>query len=73
MLCTKEDPILQMALQDDSIWIATTNSSVDRFPAEVHNPQKIFQRGGSFIAGNLSFTRARASLEGSAPVSHSMQ
>ncbi|CAD5175681.1 unnamed protein product [Musa acuminata subsp. malaccensis] len=68
LLCTKEDPILQMALQDDSIWIATTNSSVDRFPAEVHNPQKIFQRGGSFIAGNLSFTRARASLEGSAPV-----
>ena len=58
-----------MALQDDSIWVATTDSSVHKWPAEGHNPQKVFQRGGSFLAGNLSFTRARASLEGSAPVS----
>lgn len=69
LLCTKEHPILQLALHDDAIWAATTDSSVDRWPAEVHNPQKAFQRGGSFLAGNLSFSRARASLEGSTPVS----
>lgn len=70
LLCTKEHPILQLSLHDDSIWAATTDSSVHRWPAEVHNPQKAFQRGGSFLAGNLSFSRARASLEGSTPVSH---
>ncbi|XP_074582806.1 uncharacterized protein LOC141839054 [Curcuma longa] len=69
LLYTKEEhPILQMTLQDDSIWIATTDSSVHRLPAEGRNPQKVLERGGSFLAGNLSFTRARASLEGSAPV-----
>ncbi|KAK8477056.1 hypothetical protein V6N11_070884 [Hibiscus sabdariffa] len=67
LLCTKEHPILQLALHDDSIWVATTDSSVDRWPAEGRNPQKVFQRGGSFLAGNLSFSRARVSLEGSAP------
>ncbi|KAK1276618.1 hypothetical protein QJS04_geneDACA003771 [Acorus gramineus] len=67
LLCTKDHPILQMALQDDNIWIATTDSSVHRWPAEGSNPHKVFQRGGSFLAGNLSFTRARASLEGSTP------
>ncbi|RZS10121.1 hypothetical protein BHM03_00041296 [Ensete ventricosum] len=46
----------------------SVNSSVHRLPAEGCNPQKVFERGGSFLAGNLSFTRARASLEGSAPV-----
>ncbi|KAK9293069.1 hypothetical protein L1049_021053 [Liquidambar formosana] len=68
LLCTKEHPILQLALHDDSIWVASTDSSVDRWPAEGHSPQKVFQRGGSFLAGNLSFSRARASLEGSTPV-----
>ncbi|KAL5712780.1 hypothetical protein ACHQM5_014917 [Ranunculus cassubicifolius] len=68
LLCTKENPILQLALHEDNIWVATTESSVNRWPAEGHNPQKLFQRGGSFLAGNLSFTRARASLEGPAPV-----
>ncbi|XP_058077048.1 uncharacterized protein LOC131225526 [Magnolia sinica] len=67
LLCTKEHPILQLALQDDSIWVATTDSSLHRWPAEGRNPQKVFQKGGSFLAGNLSFTRARA-LEGSSPV-----
>ncbi|CAO2837149.1 unnamed protein product [Amaranthus hypochondriacus] len=28
----------------------------------------MYQRGGSFLAGNLSFSRARASLEGSTPI-----
>lgn len=69
LLCTGEHPILQLALHDDSIWVATTDSLVHRWPAEGSNPQKNFQRGGSFIAGNLSFSRARVSLEGSTPVS----
>ncbi|XP_034917913.1 uncharacterized protein [Populus alba] len=68
LLCQKEHPILQLALHDDSIWVATTDSSVHRWPAEAHNPQKVFKRGGSFLAGNLSFSRARVSLEGSIPV-----
>ncbi|KAE8710566.1 WD repeat-containing protein 48-like protein isoform 2 [Hibiscus syriacus] len=58
---------LSLALHDDSIWVATTDSSVHRWPAEGRNPQKVFQRGGSFLAGNLSFSRARISLEGSTP------
>ncbi|KAI3408238.1 WD_REPEATS_REGION domain-containing protein [Psidium guajava] len=67
LLCTEEHPVLQLALHDDSIWIATTDSSVHRWPIEGRNPQKVFQRGGSFLAGNLSFSRARVSLEGSTP------
>ncbi|PQQ11438.1 WD repeat-containing protein 48 [Prunus yedoensis var. nudiflora] len=65
LLCTGEHPILQLALHDDSNWAATTDSSVHRWPAEGRNPQKIIQRGGAFLAGNLSFSRARVSLEGS--------
>ncbi|XP_065853671.1 uncharacterized protein [Euphorbia lathyris] len=68
LLCTNEHPVLQLALHDDSIWAATTDSSVHRWPAEVRNPQNVFQKGGSFLAGNLSFSRARVSLEGSIPV-----
>lgn len=70
MLCAGEHPILQMALHDDSIWAATSDSSVHRWPAEGRNPQKVVQRGGSFLAGNLSFSRVRVSLEGSALVSN---
>ncbi|KAL3330026.1 hypothetical protein AABB24_034072 [Solanum stoloniferum] len=68
LLCTKDHPILQLALHGDGLWVATTDSSVHKWPAEVHNPQKVFERGGSFLAGNLSFSRARVSLEGSTPV-----
>ncbi|XP_021773067.1 WD repeat-containing protein 48-like [Chenopodium quinoa] len=68
LLCSEDYPILQLALDDESIWVASTDSSVHRWPAEGHNPQKMFQRGGSFLAGNLSFSRARASLEGSTPI-----
>ncbi|XP_075510607.1 uncharacterized protein LOC142546657 isoform X1 [Primulina tabacum] len=68
LLCTKERPILQLALHEDGIWVATTDSTIHRWPAEVHNPLKIFQRGGSFLAGNLSFSRARISVEGCTPV-----
>nr|CAD1833712.1 unnamed protein product [Ananas comosus var. bracteatus] len=38
-------------------------------PAEGHNLQKDFGKGGSFVAGNLSSTSASASLEGTASVS----
>ncbi|KAL0424601.1 UNVERIFIED_CONTAM: WD repeat-containing protein 48 [Sesamum radiatum] len=69
LLCTNEHPILQLALHDDGIWVSTSDSSVHRWPAEAHNPLKVFQRGGSFLAGNLSFSRARVSLEGSTPIS----
>ncbi|KAJ0654778.1 putative transcription factor WD40-like family [Helianthus annuus] len=68
LLCTEEHPIQQLALHDDGIWVATTDSSVHRWHSEGLNPEKVFQRGGSFLAGNLSFSRARASLEGSTPV-----
>ncbi|GKV40401.1 hypothetical protein SLEP1_g48053 [Rubroshorea leprosula] len=68
LLCMKEHPILQLALHDDSIWVATTDSLIHRWPAGGCNPQKVFQRGGTFLAGNLSFARARVSLEGSTPV-----
>ncbi|PWA42460.1 G-protein beta WD-40 repeat-containing protein [Artemisia annua] len=68
LLCTEEHPIQKLAVHGDDIWVATTDSSVHRWPAEGRNPQKVFHRGGSFLAGNLSFSRARASLEGSTPV-----
>ncbi|CAA2969292.1 WD repeat-containing 48-like [Olea europaea subsp. europaea] len=68
LLCTEEHPILQLGLHDDGVWVATSDSSVHRWPAEPHNPLKVFQKGGSFLAGNLSFSRARVSLEGSTPV-----
>ncbi|XP_027931443.1 WD repeat-containing protein 48-like [Vigna unguiculata] len=68
LVCTGEHPILQLALHDDSIWVASTDSSVRRWHAEGCNPEKIFQSGNSFLAGNLSFSRARVSLEGSTPV-----
>ncbi|GJR62777.1 WD repeat-containing protein 48 [Tanacetum coccineum] len=68
LLCSKEHPIQQLALHDDGIWVATTDSSVHRWPSEGLNPEKVYQRGGSFLAGNLSFSRARASVEGSTPV-----
>ncbi|KAH9603966.1 hypothetical protein KSS87_023569 [Heliosperma pusillum] len=68
LICAEEHPILQLALSDESIWVATTDSSVHRWPAEGQSPQKVFQKGGSFLAGNLSFSRARASLEGSSPI-----
>ncbi|KAL9267413.1 WD repeat-containing protein [Drosera capensis] len=68
LLCTEEDPIVQLALDDESIWVAFSDSSVHRWPAEARTPHKVFQKGGSFLAGNLSFSRARASLEGTTPV-----
>ncbi|XP_076890559.1 uncharacterized protein LOC143541679 [Bidens hawaiensis] len=68
LLCNEEHPIQQLALHDDGIWVATTDSSVHRWHSEGLTPEKVFQRGGSFLAGNLSFSRARASLEGSTPV-----
>ncbi|KAK7258759.1 hypothetical protein RIF29_24344 [Crotalaria pallida] len=68
LLCSGEHPVVQLALHDDSIWVASIDSSVHRWPAEGYSPQKIFERGNSFLAGNLSFSRARVSMEGSSPV-----
>eukprot|EP01018_Ginkgo_biloba_P003249 Gb_04180 [translate_table: standard] len=68
LMCTEKHPVLRLALQGDSIWVATTDASLQRWPAEGHNPQKNFQSGSSFLAGNLSFARARACLEGLGPV-----
>ncbi|CAM8938144.1 unnamed protein product [Rhodiola kirilowii] len=67
LLCTRESPILQLSLQDDNIWVASTDSSIERWPAEGRSPQKVFEKGASFLAGNLSFSRARVSMEGSTP------
>ncbi|XP_078444046.1 transducin/WD40 repeat-like superfamily protein [Wolffia australiana] len=67
LLCKEEHPILQLALKDDDVWVATTDSSVHRWPSEGLNPQKLFERGNSFLAGNLSFTRSRTFTEGSSP------
>jgi WD repeat-containing protein 48 len=69
LLCANENPVLQLSLQEDTIWAATTDSSVYGWPAEGRTPQKVFEKGSSFLAGNLSFSRARVSLEGLAPVS----
>ena len=56
--CSGEKPILQLALHDDSIWVASTDSSVTKWPAEGHNPQKVVvQKSSSFLGGNLSFSR----------------
>ncbi|EPS68911.1 hypothetical protein M569_05855 [Genlisea aurea] len=68
LVCNEKYPVKQMLLHGDSIWVATADSSVHRWPAEVHNPMKLFERGGSFLAGNLSFSRSRISVEGSTPV-----
>uniref|UniRef100_A0A0D9XX69 Uncharacterized protein n=1 Tax=Leersia perrieri TaxID=77586 RepID=A0A0D9XX69_9ORYZ len=68
LLCSNEHPILQLSLQEDMIWVATTDSSVYGWNSEGRTPSNLYQNGGSFLAGNLSFSRARASVEGSAPV-----
>ncbi|XP_051115564.1 uncharacterized protein LOC127240761 isoform X2 [Andrographis paniculata] len=67
LLCTEEHPILQLALHDNGIWAATTDSTLHNWPAEAQNPMKVFERGGSFLAGNLSFSRTKVSLEGCTP------
>nr|GEW03191.1 WD repeat-containing protein 48 [Tanacetum cinerariifolium] len=41
LLCSKEHPIQQLALHDDGIWVATTDSSVHRWPSEGLNPEKV--------------------------------
>ncbi|CAH1412911.1 unnamed protein product [Lactuca virosa] len=51
----------------DSLLVCTKEHPI-QWPSEHLNPEKLFQRGGSFLAGNLSFSKARASLEGSTPV-----
>ncbi|CAJ1976197.1 unnamed protein product [Sphenostylis stenocarpa] len=67
LVCTGENPILHLALNDDNIWVTSTDSSVHRWPAEGRNPQKIFQRDNSSLTGNLSCSKARVSSEESTP------
>lgn len=68
LLCLEEQPVLQLALQgDDSLWVATTDSSLNKWPAR-EKTGKTYQRASSFVAGSLPFARARACIDGSAPV-----
>ncbi|KAJ7538291.1 hypothetical protein O6H91_11G042000 [Diphasiastrum complanatum] len=67
LLCTEQQHVLQLALQDDEwLWVATPDSSLHRWPAR--SSLKTLQKGSSFVAGSLPYARARASLDGSAPV-----
>ncbi|KAJ7525110.1 hypothetical protein O6H91_17G036800 [Diphasiastrum complanatum] len=67
LLCMEQHPVLQLALQDDEwLWVATPDSSLHRWPAR--SSLKTMQKGSSFVAGSLPYARARASLDGSAPV-----
>ncbi|KAL2623623.1 hypothetical protein R1flu_003828 [Riccia fluitans] len=69
LLCTEREPVLQLALQGDEwLWVATTDSSLNKWPARERMIGKKLQRASSFVAGSLPFARVRACLDGSAPV-----
>ncbi|KAG0569341.1 hypothetical protein M758_6G079300 [Ceratodon purpureus] len=69
LLCKEEHPVLRLALQgDESLWVATTDSSLHKWPARERASTKNLQRASSFVAGSLPFARARANIDGSAPV-----
>lgn len=62
-----------MALQGDEwLWVATTDSSLHKWPARERVSTKSLQRASSFVAGSLPFARARANLDGSAPVCYAV-
>ncbi|EFJ15001.1 hypothetical protein SELMODRAFT_180574 [Selaginella moellendorffii] len=68
LLFTEQHPILQMALQDDDwLWVASTDSSIRKWPARERISAKALQKANSFVAGSLPFSRARAWIDGSAP------
>ncbi|CAM6097082.1 unnamed protein product [Calypogeia fissa] len=68
LLCLEEQPVQQLALQgDDSLWVATTDSSLNKWPVREKSRGKTYQRASSFVAGSLPFARARACMDGSAP------
>lgn len=69
LLCKEEHPVLRLALQGDEwLWVATTDSSLHKWPARERAVTKALQRASSFVAGSLPFARARANIDGSAPV-----
>jgi WD repeat-containing protein 48 len=69
LLCKEEHPVLRLALQGDEwLWVATTDSSLHKWPARERSVTKALQRASSFVAGSLPFARARANIDGSAPV-----
>lgn len=53
---------------DEWLWVATTDSSLHKWPARERAITKTLQRASSFVAGSLPFARARANIDGSAPV-----
>jgi WD repeat-containing protein 48 len=70
LLCTEKQPVLRLALQGDEwLWVTTTDSALNKWPSREQASLKAFQRASSFVAGSLPFTRARACMDGSAPVS----
>lgn len=69
LLCKEEHSVLRLALQGEEwIWVATTDSSLHKWPACELASSKTLQRASSFVAGSLPFARARANIDGSAPV-----
>ncbi|CAK9201146.1 unnamed protein product [Sphagnum troendelagicum] len=69
LLCTEKQPVLRLALQGDEwLWVTTTDSALNKWPSREQASLKAFQRASSFVAGSLPFTRARACMDGSAPV-----
>lgn len=73
LLCKEEHPVLGLALQvDEWLWAATTDSSLHKWPARERSATKTLQRTSSFVAGLLPFARARANIDGSAPVRYTI-
>lgn len=73
LLCKEEHSVLRLALQGEEwIWVATTDSSLHKWPACELASSKTLQRASSFVAGSLPFARARANIDGSAPVCYAV-
>lgn len=69
LLCSEQHPVLSLALEgDDWLWVATSDSSLHKWPTKHRSPVKNSQKASCFIAGTLPFARARACLESSPPV-----
>ena len=70
LICSEDGPILSLALQgEDWLWIATSDSSLHKWPTKERSSSKHLSKASSFLAGTLPFARARACLESSPSVS----
>ncbi|KAI5067554.1 hypothetical protein GOP47_0018082 [Adiantum capillus-veneris] len=68
LVCSEEHPILSLALEGDEwLWVATSDSSFNKWPTKERSSAKNLSRASSFVAGTLPFARARACLENSPP------